>query len=40
LVARIGEVNGRRIALPAAILRVHPKDPSEKGLKAELFSSQ
>jgi len=37
LVARIGEVNGKRIALPAAILRVHPKDPSEKGLKADLL---
>ncbi len=37
LVARIGEVNDKQIALPAAILRVHPKDPSEKGLKADLL---
>jgi len=37
LVARIGEVEGKRIALPRAMLRVHPKDPSEAGLKAELL---
>ena len=38
LVARIGEVAGRRIALPCAILRVHPKDPSETALKKEILS--
>jgi hypothetical protein len=27
LVARIGEVRGKRIALPQAMVRVHPKDP-------------
>jgi hypothetical protein len=37
LVARIGEVKGRRIALPSAILRVKLKDPSEKGLKEALL---
>lgn len=37
LVARIGEVGGKRIALPAAVLRVNPKDPSEKGLKEDLL---
>lgn len=38
LVARIGEVAGKRIALPRAILRVHPKDPSEAALKKELLT--
>jgi len=37
LVARIGQVNGKRIALPKSIVRVHPKDPSEKTLKKELL---
>lgn len=37
LAARIGEVNGKRIALPQSILRVHPKDPSEKALKQALL---
>lgn len=37
LVARIGEVAGKRIALPCAILRVDPKDPSEAALKKELL---
>jgi hypothetical protein len=37
LVARIGEVAGKRIALPQAILRVHPQDPSEAALKKELL---
>ena len=35
--ARIGEVNGKRIALPQSILRVHPKDHSEKALKQALL---
>ena len=33
LVARIGEVANKRIALPCSILRVYPKDPSEAALK-------
>jgi Transposase DDE domain len=37
LVARIGEVEGKRIALPQSIVRVHPKDPSENTLKKELL---
>jgi len=37
LVARIGEVANRRIALPCAILRVDPKDPSEAKLKKEIL---
>jgi len=37
LVARIGEVAGKRIALPRLILRVHPKDPSEAALKVALL---
>ncbi|MCB8954803.1 MAG: hypothetical protein H6650_22595 [Ardenticatenales bacterium] len=38
LVTRIGEVAGKRIALPCAILRVDPKDPSEAALKKELLN--
>lgn len=38
LVARIGQVAGKRIALPCSILRVDPKDPSEAALKKELLS--
>lgn len=37
LVARIGQVGEKRIALPQAMVRVHPKDPSEKKLKQELL---
>ena len=37
LVARIGQVDGKRIALPRSMLRVHPKDPSEASLKKELL---
>lgn len=37
LVARIGQVDEKRIALPQAMVRVHPKDPSEKTLKKELL---
>ncbi len=37
LVARVGEVNGKRIDLPKSIVRVHPKDPSEATLKEELL---
>jgi hypothetical protein len=38
LAARIGQVAGKRMALPCAILRVHPKDPSEAALKKELLT--
>ena len=37
LIARIGEVKGKRIALPSSMLRVKLKDPSEKGLKEALL---
>ena len=37
LIARVGEVEGTRIALPQHIVRVHPKDPSETRLKEELL---
>ncbi len=37
LVAQIGEVAGKRVALPCSILRVDPKDPSEAALKKELL---
>jgi len=37
LITRIGEVRGKRIALPQAIVRVYPKDPSEDTLKKELL---
>lgn len=37
LVACIGEVAGKRIALPRLMLRVHPQDPSEAALKAALL---
>jgi hypothetical protein len=37
LVARIGEVAGRRMALPRSMVRVHPKAPSEAGLKTALL---
>ncbi len=37
LVARIGQVKGKRIALPRSMVRVHPKDPSETALKKELL---
>lgn len=36
-VARMGEVGGKRIALPQAMVRVHPQDPSEATLKKELL---
>lgn len=38
LVTRIGEVVGRRIALPRTILRVDPQDPSETALKKALLT--
>ena len=38
LVARIGEVAGKRMALARSILRVQPKDPSEAALKKELLT--
>lgn len=37
LITRIGEVKGKRMALPQSILRVSLKDPSEKGLKNALL---
>lgn len=37
LVARIGQVGKKRIALPQSMVRVHPKDPSESTLKKELL---
>lgn len=37
LVVRIGQVGEKRIPLPQAILRVHPKDPSEASLKKALL---
>ena len=37
LVAQIGQVEGKRIALPQSIVRVHPQDPSETALKKELL---
>jgi len=37
IIARIGEVKGKRIALPSSILRVKLKNPSEKGLKEALL---
>jgi len=37
LVARIGEVAGRRMALLRSMVRVHPKEPSEARLKKELL---
>ena len=39
LVARIGAVGKKRMALPQAVVRVHPKDPSEKRLKQELLKA-
>lgn len=39
LMTRIGEVDGKRIALPRSILRVTLKDPSEKGLKNALLKN-
>lgn len=37
LVARIGQVGGKRLALPQAMVRVHPKEPSEAALKQEVL---
>jgi len=37
LVARIGQIKGKRIALPQAILRVHPKEPTVSKLKTDLL---
>jgi hypothetical protein len=37
LVARIGQVGQKRIALPQSMVRVHPKDPTESTLKKELL---
>ncbi len=37
LVGEVGEVNGQRLAVPRAIERVHPKDPREARLWAELL---
>jgi hypothetical protein len=38
LAARIGQVNGKRLALPRAMLRVKPRQPSERHLKRELLA--
>jgi hypothetical protein len=37
LVARIGQVGGKRLALPHSMVRVHPKEPSEAALKKEVL---
>jgi hypothetical protein len=37
IVGQVGELNGQRIALPRAFVRVHPKDPSEKRLWQDLL---
>lgn len=37
LVGQVGEVNGQRLALPRMVERVHPKDPSEVRLWAEVL---
>jgi hypothetical protein len=37
LVARIGQVKGKRLALPHSMVRVHPKEPSEATLKKEVL---
>ena len=37
LVARIGQVGEKRLALPQFMMRIHPKDPSENRLKKELL---
>lgn len=37
LIARIGEVDGKRIALPRAILRIDPEEASEAALKEALL---
>ena len=38
VIGKVGEVGGQRIACPLAFERVHPKDPSEKGLWQTLLS--
>lgn len=37
LVGEVGEIGGQRLALPLAIERVHPKDPSEKRLWKDML---
>jgi hypothetical protein len=37
LIGEVGELNGQRLALPRAIERVHPKDPSEGRLWQDLL---
>lgn len=39
VVGRVGEIHGQRIALPQAFERVHPKDPSEVRLWADLLKT-
>jgi hypothetical protein len=37
IVGQVGEIGGQRLALPRAIERVHPKDPSEKRLWRDML---
>jgi hypothetical protein len=37
IVGQVGEIGGQRLAVPLAIERVHPKDPSEKRLWQEML---
>lgn len=37
IVGQVGEIGGQRLALPRAIERVHPKDPSEKRLWQDML---
>lgn len=37
LIVRVGQVKGKRIALPSHMVRVNPKDPSETALKESLL---
>ncbi len=39
IVAKVGEINGQRIALPQAFERVHPKDPSETRLWSDILKN-
>ena len=39
VVGQVGEINGQRIALPQAFERVHPKDPSEARLWADILKN-
>lgn len=39
VVGQVGEINGQRIALPCALERVHPTDPSEVRLWRDIFEN-